>query len=565
MKKVLFFMLVITLSVTLLLGGCTGNRVAEKENEDVGTESVKDGKEAQNNEEEKSIVTAPGEFPIVKDKVELDILVVKRDDIGDMETNQTTTMYEDMTNVHINWEQVINIRYEEKINVILASGDYPDIFMNTRLEPTQVMVYGSQGVFLPLNDLIEKHGFHMKKMFEEEPRIKNSITANDGNIYSLPYISACYQCSMALKMWVYKPWMEKLNIKDPATTEDFYQMLKAFKEDDPNENGEQDEIPLAGAVQGYRTYIGGYLMNAFIFNDTDMNAASGRAYLMVDNGKIEFVANKPEWKEGLKYIQKLYTEGLIAPETFTQDRKQFKKLGENPVPILGAAAAGASGNFTAGKSAEKTRFFDYKAIPPLEGPGGVKQTPYFHSDPLLSFMVTSECEYPEVAVRWADWWYSREGTITGVTGIKGIHWTEDVEEGDLGQNGKPATWKNILSGGGEENGAWLSGPKRFTPEIEMGKAHASQPFAIWHYTHDNYEPYANKDASVPMMFFDEDKAMEVAQLEINIKEMVSSYFASFVTGAKDVDGEWDSYVNALKEIGVDRYVELYQQSYDIKY
>ncbi len=78
------------------------------------------------------------------------------------------------------------------------------------------------------------------------PQVKSLITLLDGKIYGLPHINDCYHCSMSQKMWVYKPWLDKLGLKVPETTDEFEAMLKAFKEKDPNGNGKADEIPLSG-------------------------------------------------------------------------------------------------------------------------------------------------------------------------------------------------------------------------------------------------------------------------------------------------------------------------------
>jgi len=68
-----------------------------------------------------------------------------------------------------------------------------------------------------------------------------------------------------VKMWLYKPWVDKLGLEWPETTEDFYNVLKAFKEQDPNGNGKADEVPLLGATTSWRTDPFGFLMNSFVY------------------------------------------------------------------------------------------------------------------------------------------------------------------------------------------------------------------------------------------------------------------------------------------------------------
>ncbi len=129
------------------------------------------------------------------------------------------------TGVHINWEIVPAEGAKEKLNLMLTSGDLPDVIMDFTLTPSQLMIYGQKGVFLNLNDLIDNYGVETKKMFEEFPAVKDAVTTPDGDIYALPQVNDCYHCSMPQKMWVYQPWLDELGLEMPTTTEEFYTVL----------------------------------------------------------------------------------------------------------------------------------------------------------------------------------------------------------------------------------------------------------------------------------------------------------------------------------------------------
>lgn len=131
---------------------------------------------------------------------------------------------------------------------MLASGDLPEIIIGCNIRLDQLQILANQGLLLPLDDYIEKYGVDSDQVYTAYPQIKDLITMLDGKIYGLPHVNDCYHCSMAQKMWVYQPWLDKLGLEVPTTTEEFYQMLKAFKEQDPNGNGEADEIPLSGTT-----------------------------------------------------------------------------------------------------------------------------------------------------------------------------------------------------------------------------------------------------------------------------------------------------------------------------
>src|SRR5690349_6367426 len=131
-------------------------------------------------------------------------------------------------------------------------------------------------------------------------------------------------------MWINNEWLQKLNMPMPRTTEEFKYVLEAFKNQDPNSNGKKDEVPLSGSVGIVDTNIIPFLMNGFIYDD-------GKKSLLLKNGKLDFAANKPEWKQGLEYMRSLYKDGLIDPGAFTQNGDAYQKLGDNAgAEILGA-------------------------------------------------------------------------------------------------------------------------------------------------------------------------------------------------------------------------------------
>ncbi|KAF9124994.1 hypothetical protein BGX30_000655 [Mortierella sp. GBA39] len=478
--------------MNLLLAGCStesGSKAAEPDRKASGTDIQ---------------LTAPGTYPLVQEKTTLKVMVRGNPLVENFETNEFTKWYEEKTNVHIEWEVVPEQSMQEKLNLVLASEDYPDVIMGLNISPSQQMIYGSQGAFLPLNDLIEKQGLQTKKMFQENPEIKSMITAIDGNIYALPEVNDCYHCSMSQKMWIYEPWLKKLNLKMPETTEDLYQVLKAFKEQDPNGNGKKDEIPLAITQKSWRSSIDAFLMNSFIYNPI---YGSGYKHMFVKEGKVDVGYNKPEWREGLRYIQKLYQEGLIAQESFTQDENQLIQLGENQnAVIMGASTGGHQGVFTQ-LLGDSGRWLEYKAVPPLKGPEG-KRFAAVDTTALTpgAFVITKKAKNPELAMRWADGLYEKEQTLRSVYGRPGQEW-RDAEKGEIGINGKPA------------------------------------PTDV---------------STLPPLFLTNEQATEAADLAKTINDYVDEMIARFVIGDASLDQDWDSYVSQLDAMNLKRYLEIYQ-------
>ena len=192
--------------------------------------------------------TPIGTFPIVKEKITVDIMVVQPPCVEDYNTNRFSKYMEELTGIHVNFIMVPEQARQEKLALVLASGDYPDAFLGFGIGTELETTYGSQeGLFLPLNKYYSKEWMpNMMKAFEEFPGGIGYMTNIDGNIYSIPRLEGCYHCSNMAKMFVYQPFLDALGLKVPTTTDEFYRTLKAIKERDPNGNGRADEIPLAG-------------------------------------------------------------------------------------------------------------------------------------------------------------------------------------------------------------------------------------------------------------------------------------------------------------------------------
>ena len=504
-------------------------------------------------------VTAPGTFPVVEEMTTVSALVGGHRLVENLETNEFTARYEEKTNVHFEFDIAPYGQWAEKRNLVLASGDLPDIFMYVGINATQMVAYGSQGLFHPLQGLIAEHSVHLKKLMEEKPYIAQDLTAPDGNIYALPQGAECFHCSAPRKMWIYQPWLDSLGLEMPETTEDFLEVLTAFKDGDPNGNGQADEIPLAGYIGGALNH---FLISAFEYWDGSL--------LKIEDGTIRFVADSEAFRDGVRYMKQLHDAGVLAPESFTMDNKQLKQLGENPdVEILGAAPALWYGVF-ATNFGPSGRFLNWRAVPPLTGPSGLKVavTAPFRVQPHT--LVSHVYDHPEVIVRWADWLYSMEGNRDANVGVEGQDWRR-AKPGEVNYNGNPAMFfvephvKYAM-----QNQRWLHiGPHFNSRELRQGGAttpeimEKGQERRLYQWTDEFYHPYKYAEF-MPNLIFGEAVALELGQIEPALQDAVESAIARFVTGNLSIDDDWDGYLRELEGLERDRYVELYQQALDAK-
>ena len=522
------------------------------------------------------IVTPAGELPIVTEPITLKVLIAQTARVSDYVDNDFTRWVEEQTGITLDIEVVPQADAQAKLNVVLASGDLPDILIGMPFTAASLAQTGGDGLLLPLNDLIEQYGFETKRIIDEErPFYRSLITAPDGNIYGLPHINECFHCFSSQKMYVYRPWLDALGLEEPTTTQAFKDMLIAFRDQDPNGDGVADEIPMSGAkLIGWHTPIEEFLMNSFVFYQR-IDTGSDRL-MLGDDSMVQASYTQDGYKEGLKYIADLYTEGLIDPNALIQDRDQLQILGNNGigeeggVNIVGAIPGGWFGQFTQVLYADEGgRADEWFIIGPLENPEGFVTSGYAPWG--LSYgrwAISADSQYAEAAFRLGDFMYGTEATTRNVFGVLDRDWRWSTED-EVGLDGGPALYTNLSDFGDEglTNAHWnQAGITYRTSEYRLAQADDGNQYVEVHLleaTRDKYVPVA-PDVSqlIPPLVFGVDESREVGELKLALDTYVDEMFVQFITGAIPIDDAWGEYLATLDSIGLPRYLEIYQEAYD---
>lgn len=473
-------------------------------------------------------------YPIVNEPVTYELLVgySEATQSPDFEENPFTLFYEDLTNVSFEFDAT-------------ASGQL-----------------GDNEIVHDLGPSIDEYGMNLQEVFAKEPWVLGQMTAPSGGRYFLPWInSGFFHCEYSQRAYVYQPWLDEMGMARPETTEEFRDMLIAFAEEDPNGNGRSDEIPMMGAATGWRGEVFAWLMNAFVYTNPEASP-----YLRWNDGTVEFVANTEEWKMGLQYMADLYDSGLIAPESFVQSHSQMKVFGEADDPVVGIFTGGHLGMFTA-LGSEEGRWLEYQPIAPVAGPEGHRSAPHFPHQVGAHMVVFKSAQQPEIMVRWADWFYTFDGFMRGVKGWQeGLHYRKlEPDSGLTGLTGDPAIYEvfeDAQSGfQGNVSLGWENSTVRYwNRDYFEGQATTGLqnqgPILIS--AADEYSKYDTGEA-MPVVIFPPEVAPEIAELQATIKDSVKSFVARFVTGEMDIDSGWNAYLRELENLGVERYVELYDQ------
>jgi len=457
--------------------------------------------------------------------------------------------YEELTNVHIEWTEVQDSAWNEKLNLVFASGDLPDAIYPSVNDDALILRYGSQGQIIPLEDLIEKWAPNLSKILKERPDLKSFITAPDGHIYALPVGEEAAFLNVADNLFIDKIWLDKLGLSIPKTTEEFYQVLKAFKEKDPNGNGKADEIPLSFVQEKGLAFWINSMFGSFGVLDNAL-------HLMVKDGKVLFSPSLPGYKEGITYFHKLADEGLLDPESFTQNYSQFTAKGKMEETVLGSIICFLPHGIVGTEKVDK----EYVVVGPLAGPGGDRLWNKNPGIPGLSrsgFAITSANKHPEATMRWIDQFMdSSDNAFIIQMGHIGWDRTDSgqwfaTSEGDyIPKDMSWGEWRHIDQPG--SSAAYLM----VHPEDRKldKNAGAKESFCV------PYRPYFPKEV-VPSVYMDPDAQNELTMLSTDINSYVEHMKAKWILDG-GVDAEWEKYLGKLQDMNVDRYVEIYQEVFD---
>lgn len=545
-KKVLATMLTLSL-VAGCLAGCGGSEQSGASNETDGstkTESNETEPENGGTETADSNFNETG-YPIVNEKVTLTMWCQSSAiDPNEMPFFQ---MMEELTNVHIEWTSLPSDSVEERLNLMWTGGDYPDAVTNNAVFADRSQSLMEEGVIIPLNDLIDKY---MPNFKERAGEYIGNITYPDGNIYYFPKIEEAFSMNSAQAVFINTEWLKRVGKDMPTTTDEFADVLRAFKEQDANGNGDaNDEIPFSALNWGYAGMI-----NMFC-------GAFGHPYgLQIDSDGKTVVDSRCEdgTKEAIKWLRGLYEEGLIDMEIFTQDGDAFlAKCKEDPT-LVGCSTGWRAGHSYGDAVAEA----QYKTLLPLKGPNGDRgilgRGENINITPAM--MVTSACEHPEVLARWVDTLYAEDISIQCNKGPLGY---------TLIQNDDGSYDANVLPEGYETRGEYLD---------KNHLLHIPQYFIESEYNlvvdETNYgsndkrwqcEDYNNDGAVVkafPTVLTTSEEAASIEAIRPDIDKYTEDQICRWISGQGDVDADWDGYVKKLQELGFEDYVKIYQQIYD---
>jgi putative aldouronate transport system substrate-binding protein len=420
------------------------------------------------------------------------------------------------------------------------------------LSNADTVTYGPQGLIIPLEGLIDSHMPNLKAVLEKRPQLRAALTASDGHIYSFPKVDETEAEEVLNKAYINKEWLDKLGLEMPTTTEEFYTVLKAFKEQDPNGNGKPDEIPFTALGNWGPEFSFGIYPMFHAFGVPDMPN-----HIAVRDGKVVYAPTLPGYRDAMIYFNKLYTEGLADPELFTQSFAQMTAKGSAPETVYGSFVSYLD-TVTLGGDAKDDA---YVPLPPLKGPKGDQGWPRLlgRMYQISNTQITKNNPNPELTAAWIDRFYEPRQSAINLWGAEG----EVLKEGPNGMlvfNPTPegmsfAEFRHKTTPGGVAPTAIL---KEYWdtviafPEEKKAVTEDIQPFL----------PYLTKENFPFVFLFSQQEAESMAKLSTDIESNVSQMTAKWITQSPPSDAEWDEYLKSMDRMGLNDLLAIYQGAYE---
>ncbi|MEM1577960.1 MAG: extracellular solute-binding protein [Candidatus Pacearchaeota archaeon] len=432
----------------------------------------------------------------------------------------------------------------DNFRLMIASQEIPDLIYAMVNTGTGTPLYPGgwdkaieEGVIIRLNELIDKYMPNLRKLIRSKPEIRKSITSDKGNIYFLPMVITKWLPWGGLQ--VRKDWLDELGLKEPITYDDWYKMLKLFKEK-------------KGAVMQL-LYTGYHMYDLF-----NAGYGIGTGFYQV-GGKVKFGPLEPGFLQYLTMMNKWYKEGLIDKD-FYANRQYFPD--DNSIISGKYGAWMASWRKDYYKGISKDPKFDILAVsPPVRKVGDKIHIGKLTFKPLLvdimGLFITTRCKDPITVVKFFDYLYTKEGQIFADYGIEGVTFKyvdgkpifTDLITSVLDPNYKS---KYLISA--------APGIRDGSIDIESNPAFNKEEL-----TYVYKQKWSSSDMKWELpdwLTFTTEEGSKLSKIMADVNTFIEETVPKFIIGNIPLSQYKSSFIDKLKALGIEEAIKIYQNAYD---
>lgn len=439
---------------------------------------------------------------------------------------------------------------KDVFNILVASGDFPDIIEYKWTDfPGGPSAAINNQVIIKLNDAIDKYSPNLKKYLAERPNYNKETKMDDGTYYFYPFIRDGKELANTSGPIFRKDWLADVGLSVPETLDDWYNVLKAFKE----KKGAAIPLTVIGDKNGTQANI--------LFESAFNTYVSGANGFYVKDNKVYCGFMDASYKDELAYMAKLYADGLMDKNFASTDTKaRDSNMLNGKSGATYGAGGGSIGTYMSTMKDKEPKYDLVAAKFPVQKKGdrltiGSGST---GMDRNVQCAITTKCKNVEVAARFLDFGYSKEGNLIYNFGTEGKSYTM--------VNGVPTYTDEVMKN-----------PDKLTVAQAMSKyarGNVNGPFAqSVGYIQQYYELSQQKEALkvwsdhdkansvLPLVTPTDAESNETAKIMNDIQTYVQEMQYKFIMGQIPMS-DFDKYVDQLKKMNIEKAIALKQQSLD---
>ncbi len=450
------------------------------------------------------------------------------------------------------WQKQTGVKLEiiqpADFSVYFASGNYADIiYYNWDNYPGGASKAIEDGIIVSIEDKLAEYAPDYQSVLTSNDKWLKQCTTPDKHIYGFAFIRSDRSLLSTNGLAIRTDWLEELGLEMPETADDLYNVLVAFRDQ------KGATVPMT-----FKSWWLSFALEQGIF--TSAFGLPRASFYQVD-GKVHYGYAEENYKGVMEYFHKLYDEKLFDRNFLTLDDTTTNSNMLNGISgaTMTSGGGGIGGLLTTAENSGDTTF-NLGGVPSLVANKGDRAMGghFMNNIPGGAAAISTNCEDVETAMRFLNWGYTDEGSTLMNFGIEGESFTmvdgNETYTDLITHNPDGKTMQQALA---QYTLAWADGPFVQSPKyITQFWARPQQQQALKAWTDNDAEYYVMPSISVPSELSDEYSAI---YSEVNT--FVQEQTVAFITGERSLD-EFDSYLDTLKQLNIDRMIEIYQIALD---
>ena len=433
---------------------------------------------------------------------------------------------------------------EENFNLMIASGDLPDLIQTANRYPGGEIKAWEDGVYHELTPWMEKCAPDYYRLIHSREDVEKQAYKTGKKL--LAFYKLCFDPLIPfLRPILRADWLEEFGMDAPRTFDDFEKYFQAI------------QAKKHGVTPFFIDFSAAGQQNIFM-SPFNMNPS----WYQIDN-KIQAYFDAPEYKNFLERMQNWFVKGYLSKDVASMKLAQAFALFDS----------GKLGGYSESVDATFSRLWGNKNIRMTTTPD-----PRLYPGQKLHFgdpgypiggipdanAVTTACKNTELAVKFLNFGYTPEGSMIYNYGAEGLTWTM--------VDGEPRFTDYYLNNPQGMSGGVLSyalrihfGPKLLRSDMVISKAGTSDAMQLAIYNNRmRWSDDPDIDSAyrlLPGIELTTAERDEYNAIMANVNAYVSEMKLKFIMNAESLDN-YDAYIRRLYQLGYPRAKEIYQAAYD---